>query len=177
MTRWWAVLASVALVLAGTGCGHGGTKSDSASPPRHSTPKTVATVPSASPAGTPSRVPEPPTTTPTLISFVLLGTRDDGPAPGEVTRPGAIEPFLIGPPAQMQKVRSAVDGGRRAGIRMFAFALPGCQNTGASLVIGTDRMSARLTGGEGVECFAAQEFLAVFAVPANMVPSPLRLGR
>ncbi|MBO0867051.1 MAG: hypothetical protein J2P15_00660 [Micromonosporaceae bacterium] len=175
MLRWPAVAATVVLVLAPAACASGRPNSYNAPAPSLSAPAPAGSA-GDQPAPPLSRVPQPPARS-TLIAFTLLGTRDGGPAPAEVTQSGAIEPFLLGPPAQMQKVRDAVDANRTPGTRIFAFALNGCMNTGASLVIGPDRMYAQLTGGVGAECFAAQLFLAVFAVGSNAVPSPLRLGR
>ena len=72
------------------------------------------------------------------------------------------------------EARAAV--ARRAGDRMFAFVLAGCQNTGATLAIRSDRIAATLTGGEGIACLVAEYFLAVFAVPAHLVPPGARVS-
>lgn len=111
----------------------------------------------------------------TLIAFVQVRS-DSGDAAGEVTRPEQLEPFLVGPPAADQQVRDAVQRYRRAGVRLFAFVLNGCQNDGASLVIQPARIYAILTGGVGVECFVAEQYLAVFAVPTALVADRARIG-
>ncbi|MFG2043058.1 hypothetical protein [Dactylosporangium sp. NPDC048998] len=55
-------------------------------------------------------------------------------------------------------------------------ALSGWQNDGATLVMPPGRITATLTGGEGTACFAAEWYLAVFAVPARLVPPGSRVG-
>jgi hypothetical protein len=52
----------------------------------------------------------------------------------------------------------------------------GCQNDGAALAIQAGRIIATLTGGEGIACFVAEWYLAVFAVPAHLVPPGTRVG-
>jgi hypothetical protein len=73
-------------------------------------------------------------------------------------------------------VRAAVARHGGADTRLFAFVLAGCQNDGAALAVRAERITATLTGGEGVACFVAEWYLAVFAVPAGLVPPGARVG-
>jgi hypothetical protein len=93
-----------------------------------------------------------------------------------VTTPEQLDRFLRGAPAADQQVRAAVQRHRKAGVRLFAFLLDGCQNDGAALVIQPARVYATLTGGVGVECFVAERYLAVFAVSAATVSGRARIG-
>ena len=94
----------------------------------------------------------------------------------EVSEPGQIDRLADGPPAAMESVRAAVAGHRGADTRLFAFVLAGCQNDGAALAIQPGRITATLTGGEGTACFVAEWYLAVFAVPAHLIPPGARVG-
>ncbi|MDN5858849.1 MAG: hypothetical protein L0H84_09520 [Pseudonocardia sp.] len=62
------------------------------------------------------------------------------------------------------------------GTRGFAFVLPGCRATGAVLLLGVDRISAEVTGGDGVTCYVPEYSLAIFTVPADLVPARAVLG-
>ena len=111
----------------------------------------------------------------TLIAFVMV------PAAGtagaiEVSDPAQLDRLAGGPPEATGAARAAVTRARGPGVRMFAFVLSGCRNTGATLELGARRITATLTGGEGVACFDAEWFLAVFAVPAPLVPPGARVG-
>lgn len=97
-------------------------------------------------------------------------------AAAEISSPDQIGPIVGGPPAAVEAARAAAARHGGAGTRLFAFVLGGCQNDGAALAIGTDRITASLTGGEGIACFAAEWFLALFAVPAGLVPPGARVG-
>lgn len=57
-----------------------------------------------------------------------------------------------------------------AGERGFAFVLTGCAETGAVLLVGHEKITADLTGGEDTDCDAPGYFLATFAIPASAVP-------
>jgi len=94
----------------------------------------------------------------------------------ELSGPDQIERLVGGPPAAVESVRAAVARNSGAQTRLFAFVLAGCQNDGAALTIEAGRITARLTGGEGIACFIADWFLAVFAVPASLVPPGARIG-
>jgi hypothetical protein len=94
----------------------------------------------------------------------------------EVSEPGQIDRLADGPPAAMESVRAAVARNSGADTRLFAFVLAGCQNDGAALAIQAGRMTATLTGGDGIACFVAEWYLAVFAVPAHLVPPGTRVG-
>jgi hypothetical protein len=63
------------------------------------------------------------------------------------------------------------------GSRAFAFVLPGCGDTGAVLLLGADGITAEPTGGGDRLCDAPEHHLAVFDVPAALVPPDAVLGR
>jgi hypothetical protein len=159
-----------------TGCAEpprspeGGAAANSRSPEAGATPGPSSGHPTDSTPAAP--VP----TAPTLIAFVQVGTGAAGDAAGEVTAPGRIDRFLVGPPPADQAVRDAVARHRTDGVRLFAFLLTGCQNDGASLAIEPPRVYATLTGGVGIQCLVAEQFLAVFAVPAGLVPAGAMIG-
>ena len=92
----------------------------------------------------------------------------------EITTPDQIDQLIGGPPAAVESARGAVT--RNSGNRLFAFVLAGCQNTGAALTIRDGRITATLTGGEGIACFVAEYFLALFAVPPAQVPPGAKLS-
>jgi hypothetical protein len=94
----------------------------------------------------------------------------------EVTGPDQLDRLVDGPPAAMASARAAVERSGGPDTRIFAFVLAGCQNDGAALAIQAGRITAALTGGEGTACFAAEWYLAVFAVPAARVPPGARVG-
>jgi hypothetical protein len=112
----------------------------------------------------------------TLIAFVQVDPGGSGGAAGEVTAPDRLDRFLVGPAQADRQVRDAVQRHRGAGVRLFAFPLSGCQNDGATLLIQGERVYAVLTGGVGVQCLVAEEYLAVFAVSAGLVPPRARIG-
>jgi hypothetical protein len=168
-----ALTAICCLVLA-TGCAR---QTPPAPTGSGSTPSSTGTATPTPPSPAPpsSLPPSRALTEARLIAFVNLGTARSGTGAGEVTRPEQLDPFLVGPAAANQKVRDAVARGRTDGVRLFAFLLLGCQNEGAQLMIQPPRMYAVLTG-EPKECFAAEQFIAVFAVPAHQVPNGVQLG-
>jgi hypothetical protein len=128
------------------------------------------TAPASSPAD-----PSPVASAPTLIAFVLAPTAGTGGA-AEVTGPDQLPGLVGGPPEAVESARAAVAHHSGTGNRLFAFVLSGCRNTGAALTIQTRRITATLTGGEGTACFAAEWYLAVFALPAALVPPGTRVG-
>jgi hypothetical protein len=93
-----------------------------------------------------------------------------------VSGPDQVDRIVDGPPAVIESVRAAVARAGAAGTRLFAFVLAGCQDTGAVLAIRPERITATLTGGEGISCFVAEWYLAVFAVPSGLVPPGARVG-
>jgi hypothetical protein len=135
---------------------------------------TAAAVPSSVGAS-----PHPPTASPassaTLIVFVMVQAASTGGAT-EVTRPDQIDQLVGGPPAAIASARAALTRNSGADTRLFAFVLAGCQNDGAAVAIAPGRITATLTGGEGIACFVAEWYLAVFAVPASVVPPGIRVG-
>ncbi|MEU7870360.1 hypothetical protein [Dactylosporangium sp. NPDC049140] len=124
------------------------------------------------PAGDPSPAPA---SAPALIAFVMVRDGGTGGAT-EVTEPGQIDRLVAGPPAAIESARAAVARNAGPDLRIFAFVLPGCQNDGAALTTGAARITATLTGGAGTACFVAEWYLAVFAVPARLVPPGARVG-
>lgn len=71
--------------------------------------------------------------------------------------------------------RAALTRPVQPGTRVFAFVLTGCRETGAVLLVG-DHLTAEPAGGEGVTCYLPEFYLAVFELPAGLVPEPLVLG-
>jgi hypothetical protein len=160
-----AVLVLLALVA---GCGAGGDVT--ATPARSAS--TGASPPGPSPSGAPTPAASPSGAT-TLIAFAMVSSAGTAAA-AEVRSPDDVDRFVGGPPDVVADARAAV--ARHAGSRMFAFVLAGCQNTGATLSIRADRVTAALTGGEGIACLVAEYFLAVFAVPAHLVPPDAKVS-
>jgi hypothetical protein len=115
----------------------------------------------------------PPPADATLVIFLPLGAAGGGEAQVEVTDPVKLDALPV-PAAQVDRVRTAVRPYQRRGLRLYAFVRGGCQNTSAVLSITQDRMLVVLTGGEETRCFAAEYFLAVFAVPSGKVPPGTR---
>jgi len=115
----------------------------------------------------------PPPADATLVIFLPLGTAASGAAQVEITDPTKLDTLPVSA-AQLDRVRTAVQPFQRRGLRLFAFVRDGCQNTGAVLSITQDGMLVVLTGGEETRCFAAEYFLAVFAVPSGKVPPGTR---
>lgn len=130
--------------------------------------------PSASPApgGEAPGDPVPPADA-TLVIFLPLGTSGANEAQIEVTDPAKLDTLPVAA-AQLDQVRTAVRPFQRRGLRLFAFTRSGCQNSGAVLSINRGGMLVVLTGGEETRCFAAEYFLAVFAVPSGKVPPGTR---
>jgi hypothetical protein len=134
------------------------------------------TVGACSAAGASSHAPAAsPGSSATLIAFVMVMDGGTGAAI-EVSGPDQIGRLVGGPPAAIESARAAVAGHSGADTRLFAFVLAGCQNDGAALAIYAGRITATLTGGKGYACFVAQWYLAVFAVPASLVPPGTRVG-
>jgi hypothetical protein len=166
-------LGALALTLA-AGCG---AREDPVATPARSTGASTAPAATvASSAGASSHAPAASAApSATLIAFVMVSAASTGGAT-EVSGPDQINRLVDGPPAVIESVRAAVARNSGAGTRLFAFVLPGCQDTGAGLAIRADRITATLTGGEGIACFVAEWYLAVFAVPAGLVPPGARVG-
>ncbi|WP_203896863.1 hypothetical protein [Virgisporangium aliadipatigenens] len=127
---------------------------------------------SGAPGGPASGDPPPPADA-TLVIFLRLSPADAGEPQTEVTDPTKLDGLPL-PAAQLDRVRTAVRPYQRRGLRLFAFTRIGCQATGATLSINVDGMLVVLTGGENTACFAAEYFLAVFAVPSGKVPPGTR---
>jgi hypothetical protein len=179
MHRW--VFSAVLVTALLGGCTAGGGGGPSADPPPSSAPSSTGAQP-ASPAPTTAEAPgpsgdaeAPPPADATLVIFLPLGTSGDGGGDGqiEVTDPASIDTLPL-PADRLDRVRAAVRPFQRRGLRLFAFTRSGCQHTGAVLSISRAGMLVVLTGGEQVRCFAAEYFLAVFAVPTGKVPPGTR---
>jgi hypothetical protein len=175
MGRWSRLaLGALALTLTAAGCGvH---EEPSATPPRSTGASTgpAATVPPSAGGSSPTPAASPASSA-TLIAFVMVLPASTGGAT-EVSEPDQIDRLVDGPPAAMESARAAVARNSGADTRLFAFVLAGCQNDGAALAIQAGRMTATLTGGDGIACFVAEWYLAVFAVPAHLVPPGTRVG-
>jgi hypothetical protein len=175
--RSLVVLGALALTLTAPGCGARENREDPVTAPARSAGASTAATVTASPsADAPSH---PPTasaaSSTTLIAFVMVSASSTGGAT-EVSGPDQIDRLVGGPPAAVESVRAAVGRNSGAGTRLFAFVLAGCQDTGAVLALRAERITATLTGGEGISCFVAEWYLAVFAVPAALVPPGARVG-
>jgi hypothetical protein len=146
-----------------------------ADPPTGSPSSALSPSATGTPSG-PSSPPVSPTPASTgLVAFFQVRAVDSAVA-SEVTTPAQLDRFLAGVPEAGPKVRDAVARNRRTGVRLFAFVLTGCQNDSASLVIQRSRVYAFLTGGVGIQCFVAEHYVAVFAVPAGDIPPNARIG-
>jgi hypothetical protein len=172
--RSLVALGALALTLTAAGCG---VREDPSATPVRSTGASpgAAATPSSS-AGPSSQAPAAsPASSATLIAFVVvLAASTDGAT--EVSGPDQIDRLVGGPPEAIELARAAVARNNGTDIRRFAFVLAGCQNDGAALAIAAGRITATLTGGEGIACFVAEWYLAVFAVPAGLVPPGARVG-
>jgi hypothetical protein len=153
-------LGVLVLTLSAVGCGG---RADTSA-----TPAPSAGISRPAPAASPA-------SSATLVAFVMVRTDSTGGAT-EVSGPEEIDRLVGGPPAAVESARAAVTRNRGAGTRLFAFVLAGCQHDGAALTIARGRITATLTGGEGTACFAAEWYLAVFAVPAGQIPPDARVG-
>jgi hypothetical protein len=150
-------------------------------PPTSAPPTSAPARPPALGGPTASVLPSPTAApaSPMLILFRVLRNTTVR-AGAEVTRPERLDEFVgrFHPEDQGldRSVRAEVAPWRAYGARVFAFLLAGCANDGATLVVEPDRVYARLTGGENVQCDTFQYYLAVFAVPAGLVPDGARVG-
>ena len=112
----------------------------------------------------------------TRTAFLGLGTlRHDAmpinPAELTGTTPQTMYAALRrGGARNLEQARAALLHKPAAGDRSFAFVLRGCQETGASLFLSRTYVTARLTGGNGTVCDAAQYFLVVYELPARLIP-------
>jgi hypothetical protein len=169
--RSLSALGTLALALTAAGCSDA---NRSATPARSTASPATATV--APSAEATSHLPTAsPATSAQLIAFVQVSAASTGAA-AEVSGPDQIGRLVDGPPAAVESVRAAVARHTSTHTRLFAFVLAGCQNDGAALAIQAGRITASLTGGEGIACFVAEWYLAVFAVPASLVPPGARVG-
>jgi len=141
--------------------------------PSASTPPDQASPPASPPAG---GTPSPQPNGATLIAFAQPRTGGSSDVGGDVTEPGKLDPFLTGETSIDQRLRAAADRYRRAGTRLLAFRLNGCQESGATLAIQSGRVVATLTGGENYQCFVAEHYVALFAVPASLIPPGAKIG-
>jgi hypothetical protein len=171
-----AVLGACGTLLAACGTPSSTPRPSSGTPvPLPAVASAVSAAPSAPASSTPASSPAAPVPAPTLIAFAMVPTAGTGGA-AEVSDPGQIDRLTGAPPEAVEPARAAVARHLGPGNRLFAFVLSGCRNTGATVAIRAGRVTAALTGGEGVACFAAEWFLAVFAVPVTLVPPGTRVG-
>ncbi|WP_433223072.1 hypothetical protein ACQP00_25160 [Dactylosporangium sp. CS-047395] len=112
---------------------------------------------------------------PELIAFVMVQDAGTGGAV-EISAPDQIDRLAPGPAAAIDSARTAVTQHARPDVRIFAFVRPGCQNDGATIALGSKQITATLTGGEDTACVVAEWYLAVFAVPAQLVPPGASVG-
>ncbi|WP_207897270.1 hypothetical protein [Amycolatopsis pittospori] len=70
----------------------------------------------------------------------------------------------------LDEVRGALSFTPPADRRGFAFAVPGCAEDGAALSVEGGTLTARLTGGENVNCVQANYFLTVFSLDRGSIP-------
>jgi hypothetical protein len=139
-------------------------------------PATTSPPTTAPPTGRPPTLPSPGAAPSTSTPLLFLQIAGEGAGAAEVTAPEQLDRFLVGAPDADQQARDAARRARKPGVRLFAFLLSGCQNDGASLVIESTRVSAVLTGGEDIRCLVAEHYLALFAVPASLIPPGARVG-
>jgi hypothetical protein len=174
MGRWSRLaLGALALTVTAAGCG---VADPSATPSRSSGAGTGAAATRSPSAGAPSPTPAASrASSATLIAFVMVRAAGTGGAT-EVSGPDQIDRLVDGPPAAIATARAAVARNSGADTRLFAFVLAGCQNDGAALAIQPGRITATLTGGEGIACLVAEWYLAVFAVPDDLAPQGTRVG-
>jgi hypothetical protein len=173
--RSLVALGALALTLTAVGCGARDDPSATPARPAGASTEAAATESPSAGASSPATAPSSPgVSSATLIAFVMVLDNTGGAT--EVSGPDQIDRFVGGPPAAVDSARTAVARYQGAGTRLFAFVLAGCQNDGAALTIAAGRITATLTGGEGIACFAAEWYLAVFAVPASQVPPGARVG-
>ncbi|MGW4832824.1 hypothetical protein ACWEOG_34890 [Amycolatopsis japonica] len=111
-----------------------------------------------------------------LESFVKLGSapRPEGLKPAELgTAEGqefqrVLERVKLAKP---DEARAALSFAPPADRRAFAFVVPGCAEDGAELTVERDTLTAKLTGGENVNCATANYFLTVFSVDRDSIPA------
>jgi hypothetical protein len=186
MRRLWlsATASALGCALIAAGCllvaGCGGT--------RTSQPTPVA-VPSGSPVRWPLPTPAPGSTTPTRPSSSTAPTQPGGQAvlflqissgsqtqvAGEVDSPDQVAAYEIRPAGADQRVRDAVAARAGDGVRLLLFLMTGCPASGATLVITNARVFPVLQE-ELPECFVADHFAALFAVPTRQLPGTSQLG-
>jgi hypothetical protein len=173
MAKWSRLaLGALALTVAAAGCGARADAPAASPAPSAASPTSSAASPAASPASSPASSP---VGVVTLIAFVMVRPGGSGGAI-EVSGPDQLDRLVAGPPAAMASARAVIGRSSGPDTRIFAFVLAGCQNDSAALTIRAGRITAALTGGEGTACFAAEWYLAVFAVPAAQVPPGARIG-
>jgi hypothetical protein len=140
---------------------------------RSQPPVVGPTAPPGTPTGAPTPTPAP--TSATLGAFVKIMSSDPGPAAGEVTGPEQLDRYRVQPPAADQELRRAIEQYRRPGVRLLLFRFTGCPSKGPTLVIEPDRVHAVLVD-ELPECYVAEQHLALFAVPADLIRPGARIG-
>jgi hypothetical protein len=104
------------------------------------------------------------------VAFAALGSQFPGRAGFDELGDG-VDPRFAAPLAAYPEAAAVLRRPVPAGTRTFAFVLVGCQDTGAVLHVGPDRVTAEATGPEEVDCAAPQYFFAAFDVPADRVPA------
>lgn len=111
----------------------------------------------------------------TLAGYVRVTSADLDQGPGEVTGPEQLDRYRIQPADADREVRQAVEHYRQPGVRLLVFPFAGCPSKGPSLVTEPHRVYAVLVD-ELPECYVAEQHLALFAVPAGLVPDGARIG-
>jgi hypothetical protein len=117
-----------------------------------------------------------------LLDFVPLGT---------IRLPNPITPVVLGTgdtaaitalhnqlaaTTRLSEVDAALDRPADQRMHQYAFVLPGCEEKGALLLVGANRVWAEPTGPAHVACIAAEYYLATFEIPTDHVPDGATLG-
>jgi len=76
----------------------------------------------------------------------------------------------------LDEVRRALSFAPPADRRGFAFVVPGCAEDSATLNVEGGTLTARLTGGENVNCVQANYFLTVFSLDRGSIPPTPKLS-
>lgn len=117
----------------------------------------------------------------TRIAFLRIGTL--GPdarriAPAELrgtTGQTMYDALRRAGARDLAKARAALLREPAAGHRSFGFVRTGCAETGARLLLSRTYLTAQLTGGGNTACDAAEHFLVVYDLPAQLVPPKVEL--
>jgi len=117
-----------------------------------------------------------------LLDFVPLGT---------IRLPNPVTPVVLGTgdtaaitalrqqlaaTTHLSEVDAALDRPADQRAHQYAFVLPGCEEKGALLLVGANRVWAEPTGPAHVACIAAEYYLATFEIPIDHVPEGATLG-